>query len=167
MSIKIKGEALEAAANQSMDVFLSVFTNAYQAETKGVLNADNMHLLNGMQHSLMAYSIFKEEVMQGGFVQLIQNGYGSYIFLNPFAKSLRIFGLDELAKLIYKARDLYDLFKDSLERETTEEEFHALYEEFEAFEELEERFFEIEEECTDKLACYVDEHLEEFAEIGE
>jgi hypothetical protein len=101
----------------------------------------------------------------GGFVQLIQNGYGGYIFENPFAKAIKQFGATELAKLIYKAKEIYDKNKTALERETTDEEFNALYVEFEVFDELEERYFDIEEEQTSLIAAYVDEHIDEFAEI--
>jgi hypothetical protein len=165
MSIQIQSKNLENAAGESMDSFLAIFTDAYLSAINGKLNADTMPLLNGMQHSLLAYHLFREEIMHGGFVQLIQNGYGGYIFDNPFAKSLRLFGAVELSKIVYKAKETYDGNKEELERETSEEEFHALYETFEAFDELEERFFEIEEECTEAIARYVDEHLEEFATV--
>ena len=41
----------------------------------------------------------------------------------------------------------------------------AMYEQYEAFDELEEQFMDMEEYVTAKLAEYVDEHLEYFAEI--
>ncbi|HET9570008.1 MAG TPA: DMP19 family protein [Bacteroidales bacterium] len=165
MSIKIQENKLQEATGQDMDAFLAVFTDAYLEAIGGSLNEKNMTLLNGMQHSLLAYHFFREEVMQGGFISLIQNGYGSYIFRNPFAPALKTFGADELSKLIYKARKVYDRHQEELERETTEEEFTAMYEEFEVFDEIEERFFEIEEECTQSIARFVDEHLDEFGEI--
>ena len=34
-----------------------------------------MPLLSGEQHSLLAYRIFRDEVTEGGFGQLIQNGF--------------------------------------------------------------------------------------------
>jgi hypothetical protein len=101
----------------------------------------------------------------GGFVQLIQNGYGSYIFGNPFAKAIKQFGAAELAKLIYKAKEIYDPNKKELERETTEEEFNAMYVDFEAFDDLEEIYFDIEEQQTALIAAYVDDHITDFAEI--
>lgn len=165
MAIQVSDEKLKKAAQIDADAFLKVFYDAYNSATKGDINSSTMSLLSGWQNSLMAYFIFREEVMQGGFIQLIQNGYGSYIFHNPFAKALKIFGADELSKLVYKAREIYDANKTELERETTEEEFHAMYEKYEGFDELEERFFEIEEDCTNAIAYYVDSHLEDFAEI--
>lgn len=165
MAIKIDGKELEKAGLLNEDTFLNVFIQAYLKETGEILDETSMTKLNGWQHSLLAYHYFREEVMQGGFIQLIQNGFGSYIFRNPFAKALRIFGAEELSKIIYKGREIYDANQNELERETNEEEFHAMYEQYEAFDELEERFFQIEEECTASIARYVDEHLDDFAVI--
>ena len=85
-----------------------------------------MGLLNSNQHTLLAYRFFTDEMREGGFVQLIQNGYGGYVFGNPFAKALRQFGAKEMSKIIYSAKDIYDANKAELERETTEEEFNAM-----------------------------------------
>ena len=163
--IQIKDAELAAEAAKGMDEFLQVFTDNYLIALGGGLTAENMSLLNGNQHTLLAYHFFTKEMREGGFVQLIQNGYGGYIFTNPFAKAIKQFGAIELAKLIYKAKEIYDPNKDRLEKETTDEEFNALYVEFEVFDELEEIYFDIEEKQTSLIAAYVDEHIADFAEI--
>jgi hypothetical protein len=163
--ITIKEKKLQTAAEKGMDEFLNVFTNAYLTTIGGKLTADNMHLLNGNQHTLLAYRFFSDEMREGGFVQLIQNGYGGYIFGNPFAKAIKQFGAAEMAKLIYKAKEIYDPNKQQLERDTTDEEFNAMYVDFEVFDELEEIYFDIEEEQTSLIAHYVDKHIVQFAEI--
>jgi hypothetical protein len=43
-------------------------------------------------------------VNEGGFVQLIQNGYGGYIFDNPVAKALKQMGAKGLFKTLYKPK---------------------------------------------------------------
>jgi len=163
--IQIKDSELAAAAEKGMDEFLQAFIYAYLKEIGGELSAKSMPLLNGNQHTLLAWHFFTTEMRDGGFVQLIQNGYGGYIFGNPFAKAIRQFGAVELSKLIYKAKEIYDPNKAALERETTDEEFNALYVDFEVFDELEERYFDIEEEQTSLIAAYVDNHITDFAEI--
>ena len=40
-----------------------------------------------------------------------------------------------------------------------------MYVDFEVFDELEEMYFEMEEQQTALIAAYVDEHIEDFAEI--
>lgn len=124
-----------------------------------------MPLLNGYQHTLLGYHFFREEVMEGGFVQLIQNGYGPYIFDNPFAKAMRMFGAKDFSKLIYEAKKIYDAHRADLEKERTEEEFMAMYEQYEAFDDLEEQYMEEEEQITAQIATYVDEHLDSFAQV--
>lgn len=163
--IIIKDSELKSASQEGMDEFLAVFTNKYWDVLDGKITAENMSMLNGHQHSLLAYRIFCEEVCAGGFVQLIQNGYGGYIFENPVAKSMRLFGAEKLSKLIYKAKKIYDANKTELERETTDEEFNAMYVDFEVFDDLEEAFFDMEEEQTATIAHFVDENIELFAKI--
>lgn len=163
--IQLKDSDLAAAAEKGMDEFLQIFTDAYLKEMEGKLTAENMSKLNGSQHTLLAWHFFSTEMREGGFVQLIQNGYGGYIFSNPFAKAIKQFGAAELAKLVYKAKEIYDPNKSVLERETTDEEFNAMYVDFEVFDDLEERYFDIEEQQTALIAAYVDEHIADFAEI--
>ena len=89
--IAITDEALRRGAEEGMDGFLKVFIDKYLEVTGGVVNAETMPLLNGYQHSLLGYHFLREEINEGGFVQLIQNGFGPYIFDNPFAKAMRQF----------------------------------------------------------------------------
>lgn len=165
MMIKVFDDDLKKAASQGVDEFLSVFTDAYWSAMKGELNIDSISLLNGHQNALLAYTIFKKEMNDGGFVQMIQNGYGGYFFDNPFAKAMRLFGAKPLSKLIYAAKKIYDQNKRELERETTDEEFLSMYVDFEEFDDLEEQFFFIEEETTSVIAHFVDENIHLFAEV--
>ena len=84
--IEVLESALQKAAGEGMDEFIQAFTDKYKEIIGGELTAETMPLLTGEQHSLLAYQIFRDEIMVGGFCQLIQNGYGGYIFDNPFAK---------------------------------------------------------------------------------
>ena len=114
--IEIKDSALQAGAADGMDAFINVFTDKYLEVMGDQWTAENMAKLTGEQHSLLAYRIFRDEIMSGGFCQLIQNGYGGYIFDNPFAKVMRLWGADGFSKLIYKAKKIYDANKDDLQR---------------------------------------------------
>lgn len=165
--IQISDKKLKIAIEQGMDEFLQVFTDAYLEALGGNLTAENMNLLNGNQHTLLAYRFLTDEVNQGGFVQLIQNGYGSYIFDNPTAKAFKQFGAKDLAKIIYKAKEIYDKNREALERETTDEEFMAMYVDFEVFDDLEEQYFMIEEQQSAIIANYVDENIESFGTVVE
>ena len=78
IQVKVKDAALREAAMQDMDSFLRVFIDATKEAIGGELNADNMQQLSVSQITLLAYDILHEEVMDGGFVQLIYNGYGGF-----------------------------------------------------------------------------------------
>ncbi|MBM6782104.1 DMP19 family protein [Bacteroides mediterraneensis] len=164
--ITVSDADLRKGAEEGMDAFLKVFIDKYLEVTGGMINEKTMPLLNGYQHTLLGYHFFREEVMEGGFVQLIQNGYGPYIFDNPFAKAMRLFGAKDFSKLIYEAKKIYDAHRADLEKDCTEDEFMAMYEQYEAFDDLEEKFMEEEELITAQIAAYVDEHLDSFATIA-
>lgn len=165
ISITIQDEQLRQAAKKGIDEFIKVFTDSYMKTLGGELNGENMHLLNGQQISLLAYVMLRDEVLDGGFIQLIHNGYGPFIFDNPFAKTMRIMGAHDFSKLVYKGKKLYDKYKNELTKDCSDEEFMALFERYPEFDDLDDNFIEMEEEVTNILAHYVDEHIEEFAVI--
>lgn len=164
---KVKDSDLRNAASAGMDEFLKVFTDAIMASVGGELTADTMAELNSDQITLLAYDILHNEVMDGGFVQLIYNGYGSFLFRNPFAKAIKGWGIDELASLVKKARKLYFKYKNEIERECTDDEFMAMFEQYPEFDDLDDLFVENEETWTGMVACYVDEHIERFVTVEE
>lgn len=164
---KVKNSDLRNAASAGMDEFLKVFTDAIMASVGGELTADTMAELNSDQITLLAYDILHNEVMDGGFVQLIYNGYGSFLFRNPFAKAIKGWGIDELASLVKKAGKLYFKYKNEIERECTDDEFMAMFEQYPEFDDLDDLFVENEETWTGMVACYVDEHIERFVTVEE
>lgn len=164
---KVKDSDLRNAASAGMDEFLKVFTDAIMASVGGELTADTMAELNSDQITLLAYDILHNEVMDGGFVQLIYNGYGSFLFRNPFAKAIKGWDIDELASLVKKAGKLYFKYKNEIERECTDDEFMAMFEQYPEFDDLDDLFVENEETWTRMVACYVDEHIERFVTVEE
>ncbi len=161
----VKDADLQQAAQEGMDAFLKVFTDAIHETIGGELTADNMGELNADQITLLSWEVLHEELMDGGFVQLIHNGYGPFIFKNPFAKALRLWELRGLSKLIYDAHTLWLKYRNEIEKDCDEEAFMALFERFPEFDDLDDLFIEHEEEWTEDIAHYVDDHLENFATI--
>lgn len=165
MKVTIKDSVLRQAAAEGMDAFLAAVVQAVKQTAGGELTAESMQQLTADQITLWGYDILHEEVMDGGFIQLIYNGYGPFFFDNPFAKAMRLWGLNEFSKVLYKAKNLYDERKDDLTRERTDEEFMTLFENNEEFDELDDYFVENEEDITAAVACYVDDHLDSFVEV--
>ena len=161
----MKDADLQKAAMEGMDEFLGVFTKAIYDAIGGELTAENMGELNSDQLTLLSWAILHEELMDGGFVQLIYNGYGPFIFKNPFAKALRQWGLREPSKFIYDAHTLWLKHREKIEVELSDEEFMALFEQFPDFEDMDDKFIENEEAWTEDIARYVDDHIERFAKM--
>ena len=163
--VVVKDADLQQAALEGMDAFLGVFVKAIYEAVDGELTAESMQELNADQITLLAWDILHQEVMDGGFVQLIHNGYGPFIFKNPFAKAVKLWGMRELSKLIYDAHTLWLKYRETIEKDCTEDEFMALFEQFPEFDDLDDTFVENEEVWTADIAQYVDDHLERFATV--
>lgn len=167
MKVTITDAALRAAAETDMDKFLKVIVDAIAESVGGEMNAESMAQLTPDQITLWGYDILRDELMDGGFVQLIHNGYGPFFFQNPFAKAMRLWGLRDFSKLLYKARELYEEKAEAITRPCSDEEFMALFEQHPEFDALDDDFVEHEEIITELVARYVDEHLDKFVEVTE
>lgn len=163
--LKIKEQQVIEAAQQGMDAFVELFYNEIMNSIGGELNAETMQLLTPDQITLLAYCIYREEVMDGGHVQLIHNGYGPFIFLNPFAKAMRLWGAKEFSKLVYSGRKFFEENQQMLTQDCSDEEFMAIYENYPEADDLDDEFIIMEEEVTDFVAHYIDENLANFAQI--
>ena len=161
----VKDADLQQAALEGMDAFIGVFLKAIHEAIGGELKAENMGELNSDQITLLSWEILHEELMDGGFVQLIHNGYGPFIFKNPFAKALRQWEMRGPSKMIYDAHTLWLKYREEIETDCSDEEFMALFERYPEFEDLDDLFIENEEEWTEDIAHYIDDHLERFAKI--
>ena len=161
--VTISDAVLRQAAGEGMDAFVGAFVTAIKEAIGGQLTAETLGELNSDQITLLAWDVLHEEVMDGGFVQLIHNGYGPFIFKNPFAKALKLWGMRELSKLIYDAHTLYVKYHEKIEQDCTDDEFMALFEQFPEFDDMDDEFVECEEEWTNDIAHFIDEHIERFA----
>jgi len=165
VTVKIKDTELKQAAAEGTDAFLQALYNSIMRGAGEKLTAESMGGLTTEQLTLTAYMTLRDEVMDGGFVQLIHNGYGGFLFRNPFGKMMRQWGIDGLATLMNKAKKLYHKRHEEIEQDCTDEEFMAMFERMPEFDDLDDTFVENEEEWTEAVARYVDGHIEAFAEI--
>ena len=163
--ILVKDSDLILASQEGIDAFIKVISDAILNSIGGKLTCDNMSELNADQITLIAYSVLRDEVMDGGFVQLIYNGWGPFFFNNPFAKAIRLWGLTDLAPLINKANRLYKKHRADIEKDYTYDEFMELFERFPDFDDLDDKFVENEEQWTNRIAFYVDDNLDKFVTI--
>lgn len=151
-------EALRAGEERLLGALVSRLEEA----VGGRLTTESMARLDGGQLTLLAYHIFRREMLEGGMVQLVYNGYGPFIFLNPFAKAMRLWGLHDFSNLIYAARRLYEKHREALTQERDDEDFMALYEQFDDLAEVDDAFVECEPQVTAYIAARVAQHFAEF-----
>lgn len=165
--IRINDSVLQNAAKSGMDEFVNVFYNAILEHNGGQITESMMNSVNSDQMTLVVFRVLHDEVMDGGFVQLIYNGYGPFVFFNPFAKAVRGWGLEDLAALVNKAGKLFRKYGREIQMERTDEEFMAMFEKYPEFDELDDKFIENEERWVAEIAAYIDEHINDFAQITE
>jgi hypothetical protein len=178
MTFEVKDEALRQAAGEGMDAFINVIVDAIKQGVGGELSAETMPKLTADQITLLAYIMLRDELMDGGFIQLIHNGYGPFFFRNPFDKAVRQWGekvqeltgvkgnedtnLIGLCRLLRRVRKCYDKYHNQIEKEMSDEDFMALYEQLDVFDDFDDEFVSNEESYTEDVARYVDEHLLEM-----
>ncbi len=164
----ISQETIEEVWSKGADKFIDFITDTYIDSIGGRLTAGNMDLLNTDQHTLLAYRYIKDEVAEGGFIQLIHNGYGNYIFDSPFPLVIKkVWGLKEFAKLIFNVKKEYNKHKDEIEADMSDEDFMALYENFEILNDYGDDFLDdFYEGTTLEVASYVKENIERFCTLS-
>lgn len=145
--------------------FLFLFLDKYGEIIASDSTQEILNEFNGSQHTLVAYNFLYAEVCNGGFLQLIQNGYGRYVFDTPFSETIREWGAEETVQLVDKARIIYDKNREDLEKDTSLEEFSDMYEDYTDFDPLDDHFYEIMDGDADIVKRYVEDHLEEFATL--
>ena len=165
MTVSIQDEELRKAAEEGFDAFLNLVIDKTRNAMGGELTAEKMAQMSSNQITLMGYAMLRDELMDGGFIQLIHNGYGPFFFRNPFDAAMRNWGVVELCRLMRRAKKQYLRYREEIEKEMNDDEFMALYEKIPAFEDLDDEFVSNEEKWSEQVAVYVDEHLTELVEI--
>ncbi|MBQ7686411.1 MAG: DMP19 family protein [Bacteroidaceae bacterium] len=127
--------------------YLNSETDQLIARIDGQLTDDNMNLLSLNEHCLLAYRYLRDEVMDGGFIQLIQNGYGPYVLLGPFPMLMKKeWGQKQFGQFLFDVAREYKAHRSELEADKSDDDFMAQYEQFEA------------------LNDYGDDYLDEYEE---
>ncbi len=127
------------------------------------MTAEEMGQCTPEQITLTAYLMFRKEMLEGGLVQLIYNGYGPFIFLNPFAKALRQWGLKDFSGFIYDLRRVYEAQRGEIEgRDMSDDDFMALYEAHPEMDGYDDDFVEQEPEISLEIANFVLQNRDKF-----
>lgn len=102
-------------------------------------NFEFLDFLNNGQRAVLLLDYVRAQVLQGGFIQLIQNGYVDLLL--PLIETLKsIESSEDFIKTLDDSLKVYVLNRELLDKETTVTEFGKLYEEFKEFELLDAAF---------------------------
>ena len=159
MTFEVKDEALREAAGKGMDDFIGVIVDAIKKGVGGDLSAETMPKLTADQITLLAYIMLRDELMDGGFIQLI---HGEKVQELTGVKGNEDTNLIGLCRLLRRVRKCYDKYHNQIEKEMSDEDFMALYEQLDMFDDFDDEFVSNEESYTEDVARYVDEHILEF-----
>ncbi|MBR6974790.1 MAG: DMP19 family protein [Bacteroidaceae bacterium] len=152
--------------------FIEWVTDGYLAAIGGGLTAENMDILSAEQHAVLCYRYVLDEVMEGGFIQLIMNGYAPYVLEGPFPMVVKkqwgsVEGqekvMKDFSKLLYEVKKEYHKHQEELSQDMSDEDFMAMYEQLEELNELGDDFLdEHQEEVTPAVAKMIVENLDEY-----
>lgn len=161
----VKREAIEAAREDEWD-FIYAILEPYQDAIEEAEDEETiLDQLSDDQHVLLIYDALYGQVTNGGFLQLIHNGYGQFVFENSFIDDLQRWSLSETAALLRKAEGIYVENKAFLEQERELEEFSLLYKKFTSFEPLDSAFYDIMDGEVTRFRNYIETHLTTFIKL--
>lgn len=115
------------------------------------------------QELLIRYDYVRMQVLQGGFIQLIQNGYVNLLLSMP--QMLRQIEAPEMGQLLDDVLKVFSLNYEGLSKETSVEEFAKLYEEYTEFEELDAKFAQYHTTTEKAIVSYALRFPDEFMEL--
>jgi hypothetical protein len=160
----INHQEIEAVTDDPAELIYLLVTR-YRSLISADESGQIQNQFSAEQNILMAFEIFDGQVCNGGFIQLIENGYGAYIFDSPFSTYLGEWGLVRSAALIDRARVLYEEKKEVLEKEKTLAEFAKLYQQHPEFDPLDKEFYDMIDEERELVKEHILLHIDRFALI--
>ena len=129
----------------------SLHERLYDAQTFDLL--DDISVIEKL---ILAFDYVQMQVGQGGFIQLIQNGYVS--LMATVIESLQQLGLGrQMSDVLDDALKIFVLNNEALSRDTSVEDFGKLYAEYREFEPLEFSFERLLPETLKLVVLYVAE----------
>ncbi len=150
----------EAHKEEKYDELYEMLVEPLHEELYKRQTFDFIDELSEGQQLILAYDYLRTQVMQGGFIQFIQNGYVG--LLPSIIEQLYMVGAGEMAMVLDDVLKVYVLNRDLLNKKTSVEEFAKLYEEFKVFELIDERYYKLNLAAEKMMLDYAASHLDEF-----
>ena len=137
-----------------LQVILDKYNELWMAEPNNFMANFNNH-----QMTLLFYGVLYNQVQNGRLLQLIFNGYASYVFSEPLVMGLKAWGATSTAELINSIKDI-SLQVDKEIDKTSLESLSKSYKQYPEFENYDKVFYE--NDGSKEVKDYVAQHLSDF-----
>lgn len=123
--------------------------------------------VNDHQAILLIFNDLYGQVTNGGFIQLIYNGYGFSVFESEFINLLESIGIVKIQNILERAKIFYKKYREKFENVNCEnwDDFAELYKKCPEFEKLDEEFYEVMDAEVSILKNFVEKNLSDFVTI--
>jgi hypothetical protein len=156
-------------------IYLSLFINDDMCNN----HREIMPKLNSSQQTFLTFNLLNDSMsigsyfdygkwgIKGGFLQLIYDGHGEYVFEKPFSKIIGTWGAKKISRIVEKAKSKYIKHKDKVKKLKTLKELSDLYSEISDFKKLDLEYLVNCGKDTEIIKEYIDTHISDFAIIDE
>ncbi len=123
--------------------------------------------VNDHQAILLIFNDLYGQVTNGGFIQLIYNGYGFSVFESEFINLLESIGITKIRNILERAKIFYEKYREKFENINREnwDDFTELYKKCPEFEKLDEEFYKVMDAEVSILKNFVEKNLSDFVTI--
>ncbi|MES2704788.1 MAG: DUF4375 domain-containing protein [Bacteroidota bacterium] len=152
----------QVAGNE--DYFYDLLVQPLHEELYRRQTFDFLDELSDGQQLMLTYDYLRTQVLQGGFIQFIHNGYIG--LLPSMIEQFMAIGETEMSQVLDDVLKVFVLNRDLLSKATTVQEFALLYDELKEFEGIDERFYKLNKQAITHMLGYASAHLDEFVITG-
>ena len=159
---KISGKNL-AKITDDWD-FLFAILDLYYDEMEKNGEKSVFSRVNDHQAILLIFNDLYGQVTNGGFIQLIYNGYDFSVFESEFINLLEPSGITKIRNILERAKIFYEKYREKFENINREnwDDFAELYKKCPEFEKLDEEFYEVMDAEVSILKNFVEKNLSDF-----
>ena len=159
---KISGKNL-AKITDDWD-FLFAILDLYYDEMEKNGEKSVFSRVNDHQAILLIFNDLYGQGTNGGFIQLIYNGYGFSVFESEFINLLEPIGITKIRNILERAKIFYEKYREKFENINREnwDDFAELYKKCPEFEKLDEEFYEVMDAEVSILKNFVEKNLSDF-----
>jgi len=105
--------------------------------------------------------------VNGGFLQLIYEGYGEYVFEKPFSDIILYWGAEKISNIVEETRGIYEKLKSKVEKIKTMKELFDLCMEINDFDIFDNEYIENSIEEAMIIKQHIEYNISEFAIVDE